>query len=183
MDVKGIAKIITDQNVTLLILTYTAIFIRSKLPIFIYFIIWLLFGFFYEVMRKQIIVGAAPKKGEWLPRNLSYIWLIGIFLIGFIILNLVNAPQVAIKYTLSLLICWAIVMPITFFWTISGHAVGIVPSLVTLWYLGIVSPLLAIIIYAIFGWTRLALGAHSPSQYLGGGLLGFVVSYSLLVGI
>ncbi len=183
MDIKELAKIISDQNAVLFAFTYGVIFIHSKLSTFIYFIMWLLFGLFYEFARKIAFKSKSPVIGEVFNREVGWIWVIGIFLVGFILLNIVNAPKIAIQYTLAMLICFFVAMVVVPFWTISGHALGIVATLVTLWYLGVISPLVAIIIYVIFGWSRLTLGAHTPAQYLAGGLVSFIVTYLLLTGI
>ena len=97
-------------------------------------------------------------------------------LVGFFVLDLANAPDVMLLFTLFTLIQLVIIAGITLIWQISFHAISIGGATVALWVLfSAVLGLLTLPLVLIVGAARLNLNRHTPAQVLAGSLLGMVI--------
>jgi membrane-associated phospholipid phosphatase len=94
--------------------------------------------------------------------------------LALVLLLVLGGPRPLVVAVLAGLACGLLLTAVTFRWKISFHAAVPAASAVLLGaYAGLVPMVLALVILALVGWSRLRLGRHSTAQVLAGGLTGF----------
>ena len=109
-------------------------------------------------------------------RNYPLIMVIISYLIGVIVLYVMNAPLI----TIILMFCYfsntLIVFFINLYWKISIHAMGVAgPTTVLIYVFGPVGAIFALIIPVVM-WSRVYLKRHTVFQVIMGTLLGFIAT-------
>lgn len=109
-------------------------------------------------------------------RNYPFIIAITSYLIGTVILLLVNAPLI----TTILMFCYfsntLIMFLINLHWKISVHAMGVSgPTTVLIFVFGYLGSILGLILPVVM-WSRMYLKKHTISQVIMGAFLGFVLT-------
>ena len=102
-------------------------------------------------------------------------------LIGFFILQLNNAPKNLETVLLTASILGFILMIITFWWKISMHASGLSGTVTFLAVLYGRMLLLAFLLVALVGWSRVVLRRHTTAQVIGGAALSAAITLVMLM--
>jgi len=133
----------------------------------------MLFGIIPQwVFEKTGTRAGSAGKVRWVMQS-EYVASI---LSGFAALILLQAPTEALAYSLALCAGQIIVLAFVPVWKISGHAFGTVTTLAFLYDFGSLAALPALVLWGVFFWARVRVGAHTVNQYLAGSAGGLVFS-------
>lgn len=120
----------------------------------------------------------------WIPgraeRRLPALFLLVAFLVLLGGLGALGAPADIFLLTLSMGLAAVVAASVTLFWKVSAHSVvtGYAAAAGPL-LLGVAGWTFALLLLPVF-WARVALGAHTPLQALGGALIGVVFALVFL---
>lgn len=130
-------------------------------------------------LRKKGMVSdneAMLKEERLFPYTLGVVILI----LGAALFFIYNVTGPAFSIWVSYLICCILIIPITKFWKISAHSMGVgIPGAL----LAVYNPLLFVALSAVSGmvfWSRYTLKCHTITQIAAGYSLGFAVSFIML---
>ena len=91
---------------------------------------------------------------------------------GFVVLWTFNAPAAVLAFSASVVVANLLAYFITPHWMISTHSLMSVQSMTILALKGRLEAIPIFAIFLIFGWARIYLKAHTPAQYVAGGIMG-----------
>lgn len=110
-------------------------------------------------------------------RHLPFIFVIIIYIIGSIILWLLDANPL----TITLMFCYGTNTLIVFFinlkWKISVHAMGVTGPTTALMFFNPLGFLMGFLTPLVM-WSRVILNKHSPNQVLAGAVLGYILTFT-----
>ena len=125
----------------------------------------------YKNGKEKDIDMDIPERSE---RNYPLLLAILSYLIGFLVLYILNAPTI----TTVLMFCYfsntLAVFFINLFWKISIHSMGVAGPAAALVYVFGSYGLIFILIIPLVMWSRLYLKEHTLNQVIMGALLGFL---------
>lgn len=139
---------------------------------------------YYQKLITDIMV--SERNERLLPITLAIIF----YFFGYYILRRLGVPDIIQRFLLSSFVCVLIAGLISMCWKISLHMIGIggliglIAAMSYLFQTGIEFILMAsILIAGVTGSARLYLKEHNPAQIYSGLLLGFVLTFSIVVNI
>jgi hypothetical protein len=139
---------------------------------------------FYQKLITNITVS------ERNERLLPFALAIMFYFFGYYILKRLGAPELIQHFILSSFICVLLAGIINFKWKISLHMIGVggliglISSMSYLYQVGTEFMLMASILMAgISGSARLYLQEHNQTQIYAGFLIGFIVTFCIVVGM
>ncbi|MCX6768080.1 MAG: hypothetical protein NTY90_05140 [Candidatus Micrarchaeota archaeon] len=123
-----------------------------------------------------------------MPRNpKTKLQAVGEFLLsfaaGFAALWYFNAPNTVLAFSASLVAAHVIAYAVTPYWMISTHSMMSMQPLTVLALQGRVEAWPVLVIFLVFGWARITLKAHTPMQYLAGGVVGSALTAIALASL
>ncbi len=136
------------------------------------------FGVAWPIAVSGLLISRRPQPGIEGPKE--RLTLLGLGALGYAVgvgaLIVLGSP---ILVTL-LMFCYAtntaVMFAINVSWRASVHAMGIAgPTMALVFGFGVLGALLSLLL-PLVGWSRIRLGAHTPSQVVVGALLGFVLT-------
>jgi len=102
---------------------------------------------------------------------------------GFAALWVFNAPPIVLAFSASLVAGHILAYFITPHWMMSTHSLLSVQTMTILALTGRLEAIPIFIIFLVFGWARIYLKAHTPMQYLAGGLVGFALTAAAFMAV
>jgi len=105
------------------------------------------------------------------------------FAAGFAIQWALNAPPLALAYSASLAAGHLIAYFITPYWMISTHSMMSMQPLTVLAMMGRVEAVPVFIVFLVYGWARIHLKAHTPMQYISGGVVGAALTAAAIAAV
>ena len=174
MNLSSLALLLSDLFSPLLFFTYAALL--SDLPNF--FPLLLLSFAFFAYLPQRIIEKTGTRKGSsgsqrWMMQS----QFVASFFVGLALLVWLDAPRLVLAYSVALSVGQLIVLAFVPVWKISGHAFGTAASAAFLYSFGALAVLPAVVLFLLFGWGRVSVGAHTVAQYVAGGLGGLLVAF------
>lgn len=115
---------------------------------------------------------SSDREKRWLP----FLLVMPSYLIGFLVLSWLDAPQIATILMLCYLVNGIVAAAITLKWKISVHLIGLAGPL-TILTANYGSFVWSFLLLAIpIGWARIRLKQHSISQVIAGLVLGVIIT-------
>jgi len=102
---------------------------------------------------------------------------VGSFWLGFVVLDILGAPSALRALMGCVAVLGSLVLCITRQWKISLHAVGIWACYAIIMNIYSTGAWFAMVPACAVSWARLALGAHSTAQVLGGSVVGVAIPF------
>ncbi len=135
------------------------------------FIILLPSSYFLWLMRKgKISELYIPDRTQ---RTGPFLWLLLFYTLGALLLRWMNAASSVSAALLVHTVNVALIASVTRFYKMSFHVMSVATSGGILLYFFGAPALLSLVLIAALSWSRVHTRAHSLSQVLGGGFLGF----------